>query len=39
MDSAAVRQMLQGVMSSLQSLEGVSTVQLYVDGVYTDAYE
>lgn len=39
MDSAAVRQMLQGVMSSLQSLEGVSAVQLYVDGVYTDAYE
>ena len=39
MDSAAVRQMLQGVMSSLQSLEGVSAVQLYVDGVYADAYE
>lgn len=35
----AAQQILEGVMSSLRSLEGVSTVQLYVDGEYMDTYE
>lgn len=38
-DAAAAEQMLQGITMSLRSLEGISTVQLYVDGVYMDAYE
>lgn len=33
------QQLLQGIAASLQSLEGVSAVHLYVDGEYTDAFE
>ena len=39
MDDDAAQQMLLGVMYSLRSLEGVSAVQLYVDGEYMDSYE
>ena len=35
----AAEQMARGLGASLLSLEGVSVVQIYVDGVYTDAYE
>lgn len=38
-DADAVEQMLRGIVASLRSLEGISAVQVYVDGVYMDAYE
>ena len=39
MDRDAAEEMERGIAASLLSLEGVSLVQVYVDGVYTDAYE
>ena len=39
MDDDAAQQMLLGIMYSLRSLEGVSAVQLYVDGEYMDSCE
>lgn len=39
MDDEAAQQMVLGVVDSLRSLEGVSTVQLYVDGDYAASYE
>ena len=39
LDEAAQEQLLLCVIQSLQSLEGVSSVQLYVDGTYTKTYE
>lgn len=36
-DTAAV--VLQGIVRSLQSLEGISTVQVYVDGEFSEVYE
>lgn len=38
-DDDTVQQMLRGIITSLRSLEGISTVQVYADGVYVDAYE
>lgn len=38
-DADTVEQMLRGIVTSLRSLEGISAVQVYVDGVYMDAYE
>ena len=38
-DADAVEQMLRGIVASLRSLEGISAVQVYVDGEYMDAYE
>ena len=32
-------EMEQGIAASLLSLEGVSAVQIYTDGVYVDVYE
>ena len=39
MDDEAAQQMVLGVVNSLRSLEGVSAVQLYVDGDYAASYE
>ena len=39
LDDDTARQLLLGVTQSLQSLEGISSVQLYVDGTYVETYE
>lgn len=39
MGADAAGEMEQGVAASLLSLEGVSAVQIYTDGVYVDVYE
>lgn len=39
MEDAAVDQMLLGIVLSLRSLEGISAVQIYMDGEYVRAYE
>ena len=38
-DTGTRQQLLRGVAASLQSLDGVSSVQLYVDGTYEMTYE
>lgn len=38
-DADTVEQMLRGIVTSLRSLEGITAVQVYADGVYVDAYE
>lgn len=38
-DTGTRQQLLWGVVASLQSLDGVSSVQLYVDGTYEMTYE
>ena len=38
-DADTVEQMLWGIVTSLRSLEGITAVQVYADGVYVDAYE
>ena len=39
MGTDAAGEMEQGIAASLLSLEGVSAVQIYTDGVYVDVYE
>lgn len=39
MEPDAAERMLRGIVMSLRSLEGISSVQIYTDGAYVDVYE
>ena len=39
LEDDTARQLLLCVTQSLQSLEGISSVQLYIDGTYAETYE
>lgn len=39
LEDAAAEQLLHGIVQSLQSLEGITAVQVYIDGEYAQVYE